>query len=1179
MHSSTIVESTKLSSYQQSEDLQQQSRYRSVIPTSRTASCSKNGIYRSAGSAVADSNTLSSPLQPKTLRQLFERMTDTEEETARHDRMEDADSIADDGNESMTQEKGDKSTTEERPKQQLRTSNAASNSERPNVERSFERRTQQATRPNVERSNQRLLTQSGDESMTQEQRLLADDAMHEDEELTGELTGTEERMAGDAMHEEEELTGELTDTEEQMAGDAMHEEEELTGELTDTEAQMAGDAMREEEELTQDQEKAEEEQRLWTQPDGTEYGDLMASDGDNKEGDQDSDAWAFDEEDMLAEKDSNDTDSQWAECEREIYEKTLGKEHGDDMENSTGTNDGSEIEQTDENEDTPIVNTWEHESRDDNMQTDTNRLNENQIAINEFMRKKLAPAKAMLSGSSLAKAMSDVVANLKSKKKELSATPKSDSERKEDKSKEDIKPNDQSTDLSGKPDDIVVSNKADNTAEKDDASENLEDELTDADMAKSAFGKSATANQNPAKGAKKTKGTNSMKSTKSVTIAQNAPPIGIRFQRIEVGAKAPFHGDEVVNILECIAKVDPDAILLPHNAFKKQKGPIKSYKDIPTSKYRDFFDISSETWGHARENKRRVTMSLYLESNVIGKTLKELYNHETLKATLKETNIRMTTHCLHESQDAEVGFFTGKATKFTWRDDMAERIKEHLKTHTNSDIPVAVRNNIAKSDDVEAEVVAIFVGKRDYSTVIKTLKEHPFTTCEIVFKSLKGGNPEEWKKRIRIHTHLSNESRAIKIHVATSDFRDKLQQAVQADEKIYSKVIDIARVGFPGEELTLYIQCHSVDKELMRTWLKQQIPLIHPAEESRPYINDDDTSKGNTTRTNKGSQRTNQRRPMEEAAPSKFGFILDDDTYKSTKESVERSSRRRAKIPAIIFGKRSWADVAGNGTGEDPSTVAPPSPDRSIARSQNTATSDNSTIRTGKSQREIELEQELEETMEERDSFKNQLESTKTELETVGEKLETVQEAKKMVDDANDLLVKENKELQSRMSRVERRMHEMNGEHKMRIEEALAKEKESRETMMEAFEEVQRRTVAERQEMLERMQEMQIQLHSLLEQQSDERDRKKQDRKETPGKPKGNLSRTPPIYATPQYHHPGMQETGMPAPPWAPQMMRHHTMGPIEEQNSPQSDTIEQNQQPDHHQDGASSTGTTGEPR
>jgi hypothetical protein len=171
--------------------------------------------------------------------------------------------------------------------------------------------------------------------------------------------------------------------------------------------------------------------------------------------------------------------------------------------------------------------------------------------------------------------------------------------------------------------------------------------------------------------------------------------------------------------------------LLPHNQSSDRAVDINDAITIPESQVKSFFDIQVNRWGHARENKWRTELSFYLQSDLIGKNLKEVYQDQDSKDWRTKTGWRMTTHTLHESADQEIGFFMGKAVKFTWRDDMASRIKEHIDPLASTeslqaDIPVSVRENYSKADDAEAEVVTLFVGKRDANIVIKILKENPF---------------------------------------------------------------------------------------------------------------------------------------------------------------------------------------------------------------------------------------------------------------------------------------------------------------------------------------------------------------------------------------------------------------------------------------------------------------------
>jgi hypothetical protein len=276
------------------------------------------------------------------------------------------------------------------------------------------------------------------------------------------------------------------------------------------------------------------------------------------------------------------------------------------------------------------------------------------------------------------------------------------------------------------------------TDEKEQATD--EDAVSDNEMADSAFAKGIGTSP-PRK-----------KATKSVTIVEpsqdteeTAPRVGIRFLRIGTQDRSSFQGEEIKGLIGLIAEVDPSAKLLAHNITKTGGGLITKFKAMNSDNYANFFDIRGETWGHAREEKRRTCMSFYLETSVVSKSLRELFSYDPLKNALKTRNIRMTTHCLHESLDAEVGFFMGKSPKYTWRDDLATRIQDHLKISIegNPMIPVSVRNHVVKDGDDEIDVVSLFVGSRDYSTVTSTLKRNLFQGCEIVLKSLKRGNPDK----------------------------------------------------------------------------------------------------------------------------------------------------------------------------------------------------------------------------------------------------------------------------------------------------------------------------------------------------------------------------------------------------------------------------------------------------
>jgi hypothetical protein len=209
----------------------------------------------------------------------------------------------------------------------------------------------------------------------------------------------------------------------------------------------------------------------------------------------------------------------------------------------------------------------------------------------------------------------------------------------------------------------------------------------------------------------------------------------------------------------------------------------------------------------------------------------------------------MTTHTLHESRDVEITFFMGKSPKFTFRSELALRLQQHIQLASNTHIPVSVKNNYATCENVKSEVVTLFVGKKDATTVIDILQQRPFTECEMVMKSLRRGNPAEWKNKLDIHSALVDHSQAIKIYLAPETIKTKLNQLVQGHKPALEKVIDIARVGFAGAKEVLYVQCHGAHKSWLTDWLRTKLIEIHPEEKGRPYIQDENQHNNNSGRT------------------------------------------------------------------------------------------------------------------------------------------------------------------------------------------------------------------------------------------------------------------------------------------------------------------------------------------
>ena len=127
---------------------------------------------------------------------------------------------------------------------------------------------------------------------------------------------------------------------------------------------------------------------------------------------------------------------------------------------------------------------------------------------------------------------------------------------------------------------------------------------------------------------------------------------------------------------------------------------------------------------------------------------------------------------------------------------------------------------------------------------------------------------------------------------------------------------------------------------------------ITPIPRQPPYIQDETAS---TNTKSKGKPRApTKTKPLEVAEPSKFDHLLTNISFSDTQSKATSRRSRKPQVPkAIVFGSKSWANVATDTTERSQHSTG----------SHYTISSDQSTVRTGKTVREIELEEKIEELM------------------------------------------------------------------------------------------------------------------------------------------------------------------------------------------------------------------------
>jgi hypothetical protein len=117
---------------------------------------------------------------------------------------------------------------------------------------------------------------------------------------------------------------------------------------------------------------------------------------------------------------------------------------------------------------------------------------------------------------------------------------------------------------------------------------------------------------------------------------------------------------------------------LPHNNSTVQALSQSKFASTKGMDYAKFFDLQIISWGSPNDNKRKAAFSFYVATDYIAAELKSLRDGVNMKKALTDQNISMSAHKLHESLDSSIGFLLGKTQKHTYREEMEQRIQEHL---------------------------------------------------------------------------------------------------------------------------------------------------------------------------------------------------------------------------------------------------------------------------------------------------------------------------------------------------------------------------------------------------------------------------------------------------------------------------------------------------------------------
>jgi hypothetical protein len=406
----------------------------------------------------------------------------------------------------------------------------------------------------------------------------------------------------------------------------------------------------------------------------------------------------------------------------------------------------------------------------------------------------------------------------------------------------------------------------------------------------------------------------------------------------------------------------------------------------------------------------------HVATDILTPTLQQLRDDKQVQEFFKQGDVTMQYTKLHESNSKVAFHFANKDPKYTNRNDLEERMKNHLNQFSEKMIPIHVLNMAVSGKNFTTRMCTAVVGSKDIRKVESILKTHPFNELEIIPFSWKFQDSAGYTRRLKEHEGVLKLCRAIKLEeMNVNDELDDFKFLMEADTQTYKFIVDIFPANHAERTGVTYVQYINQHKEAvigliqdvirrMKEKRAEQEETILPFPEGPKIVN------------NKGSvapsiQTTTTNKTSTPVPGSKYSELLDPN------QQVTSTSNQ---VPwAISVNARSFREIV---------TGRPASPDQS----DNETETSRSGITSGyKSARETELEHDKQKLQKQMEDKEEQFQMT----------MKQVQESF----DRQRLRDREYQEHQSKLHKQE--MAALQAEHKQEMTKLTAENKEQLENL------------------------------------------------------------------------------------------------------------------------------------
>jgi hypothetical protein len=380
--------------------------------------------------------------------------------------------------------------------------------------------------------------------------------------------------------------------------------------------------------------------------------------------------------------------------------------------------------------------------------------------------------------------------------------------------------------------------------------------------------------------------------------------VGVKMVRIGKAGTTGYSPRDVSHFFTMLKRIDSTAVILNSRKEITSATTMEEMEQMKAMDYKGFLDMRTDNWGGPAEHKEKTVWMCYVATDLMSPNLQQLREDKQVQGYLQAGDITMQYTKLRESNSRVAFHIANKDPKYTNRNDLEERLSNHMKQHNKKEIPIHVLNMAASGKNFNTRMCTAVVGGKDMRTVESILKEHPFTDLELIPFSWKFQDSAGYTRRLKEHEGVLKLSRAIKLEEMDIDELEDLKMLMGGDpaKEFVIDVFPATHARRTGVVYVQYINGHRNPVMMMVQEIIRKIKAKREADDDTTILPFPDGPKiVNTNGSPSPTIQTNTTNKTNSVIPSsKYGGLLD------TEQLVQTANR----IPwAISVNNRSFLDT------------------------------------------------------------------------------------------------------------------------------------------------------------------------------------------------------------------------------------------------------------------------------